>query len=72
MRHFGDDRAGYPSPYTKRRKPAGLKRIEVSLFDKDDAMDYIANYCASNNITIKSIEFAETAGAAIQTPNGLC
>lgn len=43
----------------------GLKRIEVSLFDKDDAMDYIANYCASNNITIKSIEFAETAGAAI-------
>ena len=43
----------------------GLKRIEVSLFDKDDAMDYIANYCASHNITIKSIEFAETAGAAI-------
>lgn len=42
-------------------KVRGVKYIEVSLFDKQEAMKYINYYCSVHNIMIRNIEFCGTS-----------
>ena len=48
----------------------GLKRLEVAMCDKRQAMSFINDYCAARDITIMNMEFMDLGGLETDPPSG--